>query len=156
MIYKTIREVFIALLDGKILKTVKPVYDIYRDKSIIKYYKMNESEILEYDMIESVWYSSLPRLLGNIEFEEVKDIIKTISINELEFPKPVEEHPESGTIYYIPDMSNPSDEGWECVWTNHTVDLYRLENNLVQLTKEGAEAQKLAMLSILKEVVNKK
>lgn len=155
MIYKTIREVFIALLEGKILKTVKPVYDIYRDKSIIKYYKMNESEILEYDMIESVWYSSLPRLLGNIEFEEVKDIIKTVSINELEFPRPVKEQLESGTDYYIPHIGSSS-ESWDCKWTNHTVDLYRLENNLVQLTKEGAEAQKLAMLSILKEVVNKK
>lgn len=71
---------------------------------------------------------------------------RTITINGHEVPEPMRVAPSDGTVYYMPDWSNP------CLftstrWASDSYDRHRLAYGICHATREAAEAHAKALLS---------
>ena len=73
---------------------------------------------------------------------------RTININGHEVPEPVREPLESGTMYYMPELSsNDSDLSVRLTWKCDDIDELWLKRGVIHLTKEAATAHAKALLS---------
>ena len=69
----------------------------------------------------------------------------------IEFPEPARVKLESNKQYWAATIYGAH---IDC-WTGHSTDYERLDNGLIQLTKEGAEKQSEALIELLKNHAQK-
>lgn len=115
-----------------------------------------QGEKVECKAIDSKW-SDFVECFGYISMGKLRDFgdagwefrlaPRTITVNGREVPEPVKGKPIRNSDYYCVCL-----DGNElfCIssWTDHEVDVLRLQRGLIHLTKEAAIAHAKAMLGV--------
>lgn len=151
MIYKTPKEVLLALFDGKILKSTYKIYKVFIDKHEYVYIRATELGYIEqYDLEYKYWLKSSQNICHvGYEWEDSTIPTPTITVNGVEIPEPVREAPDKGISYYVLDFRYDSIHSY--VWDDTKTDNYFLEHGYVHLTREGAEKQLEILKTIFKQ-----
>ena len=83
----------------------------------------------------------------NVEYRLIPRL-KMLHLNGVEFPAPERELPRHGCRYFVPAIDYDGYAvTWEMMCNHEHEDRTRLDNGLVHLTREAAEAHARAMLA---------
>lgn len=88
----------------------------------------------------------LQRIEGKIATDRLRIKPKTIRIGEFDVPEPMRVAPEIGGAYWACLVQSGEVQAYK--WLNDSTDKNLLKNGFIQATKEGAELQLKALLSL--------
>lgn len=78
--------------------------------------------------------------------------VKMCALGGIEFPKPLEQEPQCGEAYWLPNPCNP-EYPTEMSWANDKLDREWLAGRMCQATEAGSILQGRAMQSALQQAV---